>query len=318
MERSARSLLFSVAILALLVPASPLMGQDLDAWDLGIIYPGDDAETPFEISRDGAVRVEFFVENSGFVEIELEFEYEIPFGGEHDAPESATVAAGSNETFDLKVSDIDVFNFEARQEDSFSITATVIARQGVPVPDPLNTQQSEEGDLVIPTIYDLSIEVDDPLGPMNAGTDAILRVSITNTGNVQDKAGDIEVSDDCPLLTTDNGLDELMMGNIMPGKSKQADLKVKASESHPKRHCDVTVTVSSNGAMNSGESVVVSDEVRVSVEPPPTNEEVPEEDEPDDPEEVLSSNLPAPGVLTIILGFIAALSKNSKKLRKRK
>jgi uncharacterized membrane protein len=317
MERSARSLLLSVAILALLVPASPLRGQDLDAWNLGIMYPGDDAETPFEISRDGTVRVEFFVENSGFVEIELEFEYEIPFGGEHDAPESAIVAAGSNETFDLKVNDVDVFNFEARQEDSFSITATVIARQGVP--DPLNTQQSEEGDLVIPTIYDLSIEVDDPLGPMNAGTETILRVSITNTGNVQDKAGDVEVSDDCPLLTTDNGLDELMIGNIMPGKSKQADLKVKASESHPKRHCDVTVTVSSNGAMNSGESVVVSDEVRVSVEPPLTNnEETSEEDDPDDPEEVLSSNLPAPGVLTIILGFIAALPQYSKKLRKRK
>tara|TARA_B100000586_G_scaffold33401_1_gene21413 strand:- start:2374 stop:3324 length:951 start_codon:yes stop_codon:yes gene_type:complete len=315
MERSTRSLLLSVAILALLVPASPLMGQDLDAWDLGIIYPGDDAETPFEISRDGTVRVEFFVENSGFVEIELEFEYEIPFGGEHDAPESATVAAGSNETFDLKVKEIDVFNFEARQEDSFSITATVIARQGVPDPLPLDSQQSEEGDLVIPTIYDLRIDVDDPLGPMNAGTDTILRVSVTNTGNVQDKVGDIEVSDDCPLLTADNGLDELMMGNIMPGKAKEADLKVMASQSHPKRHCDITVTVSSNGAMNSGESVVVSDEVRVSVEPPLTNEKAPDEDDPDDPEEVLSSNLPAPGVLTLLLGFIVALPHHSKRPR---
>ena len=315
MERSTRSLLLSVAILALLVPASPLMGQDLDAWDLGIIYPGDDAEPPFEISRDGTVRVEFFVENSGFVEIELEFEYEIPFGGEHDAPESATVAAGSNETFDLKVKEIDVFNFEARQEDSFSITATVIARQGVPDPLPLDSQQSEEGDLVIPTIYDLRIDVDDPLGPMNAGTDTILRVSVTNTGNVQDKVGDIEVSDDCPLLTADNGLDELMMGNIMPAKAKQADLKVKASESHPKGHCDITVTVASNGAMNSGESVVVSDEVRVSVEPPLTNEKAPDEDDPDDPEEVLSSNLPAPGVLTLLLGFIVALPHHSKRPR---
>ena len=315
MERSTRSLLLSVAILALLVPASPLMGQDLDAWDLGIIYPGDDAETPFEISRDGTVRVEFFVENSGFVEIELEFEYEIPFGGEHDAPESATVAAGSNETFDLKVKEIDVFNFEARQEDSFSITATVIARQGVPDPLPLDSQQSEEGDLVIPTIYDLRIDVDDPLGPMNAGTDTILGVSVTNTGNVQDKVGDIEVSDDCPLLTADNGLDELMMGNIMPAKAKEADLKVMASQSHPKRHCDITVTVSSNGAMNSGESVVVSDEVRVSVEPPLTNEKAPDEDDPDDPEEVLSSNLPAPGVLTLLLGFIVALPHHSKRPR---
>jgi hypothetical protein len=150
---------------------------------------------------------------------------------------------------------------------------------------------------------------------MNAGTDTILRVSVTNTGNVQDKVGDVEVSDDCPLLTADNGLDELMMGNIMPGKAKQANLKVMASQSHPKRHCDITVTISSNGAMNSGESVVVSDEVRVSVEPPPTNEGVPEEDDPDDPEEVLSSNLPAPGLLISLLGFIAALPQTSKRPR---
>ena len=307
-----RSLLLSVILLAILAPASPLIAQDLDAWDLGIMYPGDDSETPFEISRDGAVRIEFFVENSGFVEIELEFGYDIPFGGEHDAPDSATVAAGSNETFDLKVIGIDVFNFEARQEDSFSITATVIARQGVP--DPLNSQQSEEGDLIIPTIHDLSVDVADPLGSMNAGTGIILRVSVTNTGNVQDKVGDIEVSDDCPLLTTDNGLDALMIDNIGPGKTKQADLKATASESHPKRHCDITVTVASNGAMNSGESVVVSDEVRVSVEPP-LKESGGDGDagEPDDPMEVVSSNLPAPGMLILILSFIAALPQISKR-----
>jgi hypothetical protein len=288
------------------------MAQNLDAWDLGIMYLGDDSETPFEISRDGAVRIEFFVENSGFVEIELEFVYDIPFGADHDAPESATVAAGSNETFDLKVSGIDVFNFEARQEDSFSITATVIARQGVP--DPLNSQQSEEGDLIIPTIHDLSVDVADPLGSMNAGTDIILRVSVTNTGNVQDKVGDIEVSDDCPLLTTDNGLDSLMMDNIGPGKTKQTDLKATASESHPKRHCDITVTVASNGAMNSGESVVVSDEVRVSVEPPlKESEGEGDAGEPDDPLEVVSSNLPAPSVLILILSFIAALPQVSKR-----
>ena len=100
-------------------------------------------------------------------------------------------------------------NFEARKIESFSITATVTERQGVP--DLLNSQQNREGDLIIPTIYDLRIDVGDPIGPMNAGSDTILRVEVTNTGNVQDKVGDVQVSDDCPLLTTDNGLDALMV-----------------------------------------------------------------------------------------------------------
>jgi len=279
------------------------MGQELDSWELGIMYPNEDADNPFEVSKDGKVKVEFFVENSGFVEITVEFDYDIPFGGEHDGPEGDTIPAGTNETYDLEISGIDVFSFEARKIETFSITATITERQGVP--DPLNTQQNEEGDLIIPTIYDLRIEVGDPIGPMNAGSDTILRVIVTNTGNVQDKVGDVQVSDDCPLLTTDNGLDSLMVGNIAPGKKAEGDLRVSASESHPRRHCDITVTVSSNGAMNTGGSVVVSDESRVSVEPPLRESEPEDSDgENEGTVESVKSNLPAPGLISSIASVL--------------
>ena len=297
----------------MLLPSGVVSAQNLDAWDLGVMYPGDDADKPFEISRDGAVMIEFFVDNSGLVEITVQFAYEIPFGGAHDGPEEASIPAGSNESFELKIGGIDVFQFEARQIDSFSITATVTARQGVP--DPLNTQQKEEGDVQIPTIYALSLDVPDPIGPINAGGDTILRVTVTNSGNVQDKIGDVEVSDDCPLLTTDNGLDSLMIGNIAPGSSKHADLNVKASESHPRRQCDISVTVASNGAMNSGQSVVIQDEVRISIEPPPTEiEEGNEAETDDDPLESIQSNLASPGILISILGLIAAVFSPRKSL----
>jgi len=278
------------------------MGQELDSWELGIMYPNEDADNPFEVSKDGKVKVEFFVENSGFVEITVEFDYDIPFGGEHDGPEGDTIPAGTNETYDLEISGIDVFSFEARKIETFSITATITERQGVP--DPLNTQQNEEGDLIIPTIYDLRIEVGDPIGPMNAGSDTILRVIVTNTGNVQDKVGDVQVSDDCPLLTTDNGLDSLMVGNIAPGKKAEGDLRVSASESHPRRHCDITVTVSSNGAMNTGGSVVVSDESRVSVEPPLRESEPEDSDGEEGTVESVKSNLPAPGLISSIASVL--------------
>ncbi len=303
MVRRIDSLLLRLFVISLLVPLSPAMGQELDSWELGIMYPNEDADNPFEVSKDGKVKVEFFVENSGFVEITVEFDYDIPFGGEHDGPEGDTIPAGTNETYDLEISGIDVFSFEARKIETFSITATITERQGVP--DPLNTQQNEEGDLIIPTIYDLRIEVGDPIGPMNAGSDTILRVIVTNTGNVQDKVGDVQVSDDCPLLTTDNGLDSLMVGNIAPGKKAEGDLMVSASESHPRRHCDITVTVSSNGAMNTGGSVVVSDESRVSVEPPLRESEPEDSDgENEGTVESVKSNLPAPGLISSIASVL--------------
>jgi len=303
--RKVNSLVIRLVVLSIIIPSTISLGQEIDAWELGIEYPNEDASNPFEISKDGKVKVEFFVDNSGFVEITVEFAYEIPFGGEADGPEGETVPAGSNESFELEISGIDVFDFEARKTEAFSITATVTARQGVP--DPLNPQQKKEGDLLIPTIYDMRIEVSDPVGPMNAGSDTILRVMVTNTGNVQDKVGDVQITDDCPLLTTDNGLDGLMVGSIAPGNTAEADLRATASESHPRRHCDITVTVSSNGAMNTGGSVVVSDETRVSVEPPQKEaEDDGSSNQNDDPVDSVKSNLPSPGGFATMLTMVIA------------
>ena len=193
------------AIMALsLFAAAPSSAQELDSWELGINYPGEDSTNPFLLSNDGSVKVEFFVENSGLTEITVEFEFNVPFSGKHEAPEGETISAGSNETFDLKISEIDVLSHDAEKKEKFSITATITARQGVP--DPLSSSQNREGDLEIPSIFDLSVEISEPFGPMNAGSETILTVTVTNDGNAQDGVGEVDVKDDCPLLTTDNGL----------------------------------------------------------------------------------------------------------------
>ena len=93
------------AILALAIfSTSPSSAQELDSWELGINYPGEDSTNPFLLSDEGSVKVEFFVENSGLVEISVEFAYDIPFGGEHAGPDSDTIPAGTNETYDLEIS----------------------------------------------------------------------------------------------------------------------------------------------------------------------------------------------------------------------
>ena len=296
------------AIMALsLFAASPSSAQELDSWELGINYPGEDSTNPFLLSNDGSVKVEFFVENSGLTEITVEFEFNVPFGGKHEAPEGETISAGSNETFDLKISEIDVLSHDAEKKEKFSITATITARQGVP--DPLSSSQNREGDLEIPSIFDLSVEISEPFGPMNAGSETILTVTVTNDGNAQDGVGEVDVKDDCPLLTTDNGLDSLLSGNIEAGKQKDANLKVTASESHPKRHCDITVTVTSKREGNGGGNPIAEGEVRVTVEPPPSGDSGSNNQGggSSDTEEAIESNLSAPGAIVAFSGMLGAL-----------
>ena len=110
-----------------LFAAAPSSAQELDSWELGINYPGEDSTNPFLLSNDGSVKVEFFVENSGLTEITVEFEFNVPFSGKHEAPEGETISAGSNETFDLKISEIDVLSHDAEKKEKFSNETILIS-----------------------------------------------------------------------------------------------------------------------------------------------------------------------------------------------
>ena len=285
--------------LFLLTCAAPVQGQ-LGSWELGIDYPQDNEDVPFSVGTNGGVSIQFFINNEELLDIGVEFDFVIPFGGEADGPESEIIEAGENKSFTLTVSGIDVWSYAADSKEEFTISATLMTRQGIPIGLPGEGQEAV-GDLKIPTIYSLEVDISDPVGAMNAGSDVILTVTVTNKGNVQDKVGEVEASDNCPLLTTDNGLDSLMTSNIGAGQSAEANLIATASESHPRRNCKIEVSVSSNGAMNSGGSVIADDDTTVTVEPPlVADEENNDPEDTSDPVEIVSSGLPAPGIATLI------------------
>ena len=302
-----RYLILSIALLV--VCSSTTVHAQFGSWELGIDYPQDNEDVPFDVKVDGTASVVFFVSNEELLDIVVEFEYEVPFEGEGEGPESETIGAGENESFTLEISGIDVWNYAADSKEEFLIRANLVSRAGTPVALPGENREAT-GELRIPTIYSLEVDISDPVGPMNAGSDAILRVSVVNKGNVQDKVGDVEVTDNCPLLTTDNGLDSLMTQNIVAGQTVEADLIATASESHPRRNCKIEVSISSNGAMNSGESSVVSDETTLSVEPPLQNEEDAGGGngggETDEVSEVVSTSLPSLGIVPIVATLAVA------------
>ena len=244
------------------------------------------------------------------------FTYEVPFDGVDDGPESEKIQAGENETFSLLIEDIDVYNFAANTVEEMKITASLVTRAGVQVLIPEN--QEVMADLKIPTIHSISVDIDDPVGPMNAGTDMILRVTVSNNGNIKDKVGEIDISDNCPLMTWDNGLDKLLITDLEKDEAISADLKISASQSHPRKNCKLEITIHSNGAMNTGSSKITEDETSITVEPPLSkpdgNEDGSEEDE--SITEVVDTNLPSSGISAILLSTCLALlyvNNNRKK-----
>lgn len=299
------------AIFVAIIPNSVAQPEpSLGNWELGIEYPDEDDSNPFVVSETGMASITMFVDNQGLLSVKVAFEYEFPFNAEIiGAPEDATIEPGNNDSFTIMVRGIDVYEIDAGKIESFTITANLQERNGMPVIIP--ESQEKIGDLEIPEIFMLNVEIADPVGPMNSGTDTILKVTVTNEGNSRDKVRDLEVTDDCPLMTTDSGLDALLTRNIEKGGKTTADLKVTASESHPQRNCRVEVTVASDGADGSQLS---TDFTRITVEQPPTNNQDPDDpDEEEDPVEVVTSNLPAPGISVILCSLIGALFVDARR-----
>lgn len=310
--RAAVVFLSGLLVMCLMMPLGMSQQPSPPGWDLGIDYPQEDEDEPFKINTGGGVIVSFFISNDEMLPITIDFAYDVPFEGEFDGPESETIGAGNNKSFSLTIMNIEVGDFSAEVTEEFSITGTLVARGSVPqlIPD----SREGLGQLQIPTIHSLKATLSEPVGPMNSGSDMTLTLEVKNLGNVVDRVGSVEVSDNCPLLSTDNGLDSLTTKDISIGGQIQGSLTVTASQSHPQRNCDIEVTITSNGATNSGGSMISESNVRVSVEPPPTNQEDPEspDDNDDIVEEVVSSNLSFVGMLPIVCVILLA-SMNKKR-----
>ena len=87
-----RQLILGIALLV--VCSSTTVNAQFGSWELGIEYPQDNEDVPFEVRQDGTASVVFFVSNEELLDIVVEFEYDIPCEGEGDGPESETIGAG--------------------------------------------------------------------------------------------------------------------------------------------------------------------------------------------------------------------------------
>jgi len=231
-------------------------------WEIGIDTP-QDTEPIFEIGLDGEVSVKFWIDNQNMAAMSLDIEYDIPFDGSANGPETVEVSAQTNKTFDFTINQIDVAAFAASQSDRFIVTGTVTGYSGLPTPG--GDSKDGEGNVTIPMVVDLTVDLSESGGPLNAGTTSSLEVIVSNEGNAVDSVYKVTVTDSCPLLDV-GGAEELEGIAIEMGNNLTQTLNISTSDSHPTKNCVIEISIQSRGDIDAGRSQTAdSDESTVSI-----------------------------------------------------
>ncbi len=258
------TILVALIFFALLPPTNTAQVPELPfGWDMGIDSETD-TEPVFDLDLDGEASLKFWINNENTYAITLSIEYDIPYEGTFDGPDSVDVDASTNKTFDFTVKGIDVAAFPAGHSDFFAVDATVTAQSGVPSTG--GDSKDAEGNLTIPMVVDLTVELMEPSGPMNSGVSTTLSVVVSNAGNAPDSVYKATMTDSCPLLEV-NGEDQLEGVPIPANEDLTKILNITSSASHPTKNCVIEISIQSKGDVDAGRTITAdSSEVTMKIE----------------------------------------------------
>ena len=339
--------LCSILLLALLpAPAGGQPGTPL-GWEMGFVYEnGASEDNPFPLDET-ETDIRFWIRNDNLIgDIEISLEYsisdmlpsqQVTLSGE----ESVTVGSGSNDTFTLTITGIDVWVIASGTTFELEIDGELTSFQGVPLAIPVSSQ-STDGELIVPELFRWEVDIEEVGNRINAGTEFDLHFDLINKGNTPDSIHSFSVEDNCPVLTSDEDVEVRNENNqkdsifglvIYPDLVWQKDgtgfvevygMKISvtvvfdASSTHPTRMCEIEITVQSTGVNNGGVGDASNEgEIDVEIEARPVGAQqdndaanVGGDDGPQNQEQVTSDNfLPAPTVLTPIAILLAALMR---------
>ena len=253
MERRRMGSALCVITLLAFMPL-PVAAQDAPiGWEMGLVYEdGASEDDPFTLGEDETT-IRFWIRNDNVAgDIEISLEYDTSSDGSIHGEESVTVGSGTNDTFTIQLTGIDVWNIVAGTTYDFDIDGELTAYLGAPVVAPISSQ-SVGGDLIVPQLHRWDVDIEDIGHPVNAGTEFNLHVDLTNAGNTADSISTFSLEDDCPVLTVDDGpLDDVKGQQTQPGIVNTVTLVFDASSTHPTRICEIEITVRSAGVASGG------------------------------------------------------------------
>ena len=239
------------------LPQGSVSAQDIPTpvgWEMGLVYSdGASEDDPFQL-EEGETSIRFWIRNDNLAgDIDVALDYDSSSGATLSGEETVTVGSASNDTFTLKLSNLDLWSVSAGTVYDFEINGQLTSWGLAPVVAPVSSQNID-GEVVVPELHRWQIEITEIEHKISAGTEFNLQVDFRNIGNTADKLQSVSIEDDCPVLSPDDDefTDDLTGTLTQPKESISSSIVFDASSTHPTRLCEIEVTVRSTGVANGG------------------------------------------------------------------
>ena len=285
------------------LPQGSVYAQDIPTpvgWEMGLVYSdGASEDDPFQL-EEGETSIRFWIRNDNLAgDIDVALDYDSSSDATLNGEETVTVGSASNDTFTLKLSNLDLWSVSAGTVYDFEINGQLTSWGLAPVVAPVSSQNID-GEVVVPELHRWQIEITEIEHKISAGTEFNLQVDFRNIGNTADKLQSVSIEDDCPVLSHDDDEfgDDLTGRLTQPSESISTSIVFDASSTHPTRLCEIEITVRSTGvangglgdSSNKGETVVNVEARPVGAQIDQDDADVGDDDGPQNQEQVTSDN----------------------------
>ena len=222
-------------------------------WEMGLVYAdGASEDNPF-ILEEGETTIRFWIRNDNLAgDIDVALDYDSSSSATLSGEETVTVGSASNDTFALKMSDLDLWSIPSGTTYDFEIEGQLVSWGLAPIVAPVSNQNID-GEVMVPELYRWEVDITEIEHTISAGTEFNLQVDLRNVGNTADKLQSVSIKDDCPVLSSDDDFGDGLTGTLtQPSESISTSIVFDASSTHPTRLCEIEVTARSSGVANGG------------------------------------------------------------------
>jgi hypothetical protein len=277
--------------------------EDMTSVEIGWDSDVDPMTMELDSNYNFELVIKFWVDNSRPLPVDVEFEIETDESFMVDDPGKVTVAAGSNETFELTISGSGL-NSDSDLHPSESVFTSVVLNANLLLVERSIGQEEIEKELQFSPVFGFEVGFEKGL-EIKSGTGEIVSLYIKATGNRLDAISKIDMSfRGCPQM--DYVSEFFQVGDIFDGEKTFGSVLLSAPSSHPDKKCTFVVTVTSEGNGNS-----YTGELEFNVDAPDASEGEDKEN-PSDTEssdfEVEDNSLPAiSSILCLITVLLTAI-----------
>lgn len=239
--------------------------EDLTSVEIGWDSDLDPMTMELDSNYNFELVIKFWVDNSRPLPVDVEFEIETDESFMIDDPGKVTVAASSNETFELTISGSGL-NSDGELRPSESVFTSVVLTANLLLGEQSIAQEEIEKELQFSPVFGFEVGFEKSL-EIKSGTEEIISLYIKATGNRLDAISKIDMSfRGCPQM--DYVSEFFQVGDIFDGEKTFGSVLLSAPSSHPGKKCTFVVTVTSEGNGNS-----YTGELEFNVDAPDASEE---------------------------------------------